>query len=101
MQARKLLRKGCCGYLAYVKDTSKEPVKLENVHVVREFPDLFPEDLPDLPHDREIQFCIDLMPCTTPISKTPYRMAPSELNEFKTQLQELLDKGFIKPSVLP
>jgi len=101
MQARKLLRKSCCGYLAYVKDTSKELVKLENVHVVREFPNVFPKDLLGLPLDREIKFCIDLMLGTKPIPKTPYRMAPFKLNELKTQLQELLNKGFIRPSVLP
>ncbi|KAL3749910.1 hypothetical protein ACJRO7_010955 [Eucalyptus globulus] len=101
LQARKLLRKCCCGYLACVKDTSKVIVKLEDVPVVREFPSVFPEDLPGLPLDREIEFCIELMPGTTPISKAPYQMAPTELKELKTQLQELLDKGFIRPSVSP
>ncbi|XP_048133474.1 uncharacterized protein LOC125314664 [Rhodamnia argentea] len=101
LQARKLLKKGCHGYLAYVRDTNKDVVKLENVSVVRDFPDVFPEDLPDLPLDREIEFFIDPMPGTTPISKAPYRMAPTELRELKTQLQELPDKGFIRPSVSP
>ena len=68
---------------------------------MREFPDVFPEDLSGLPPNREIEFSIDLLPGSNPISKAPYRMAPAELRELKTQLQELLDKGFIRPSVSP
>ena len=63
--------------------------------------DVFPDDLPSLPPDREGEFTIDLVPETTPISKPPYRMTPLELEELKKQLQELLDKGFIRPSVSP
>lgn len=74
LQARKLLKKGCCGYLAYIEDTSKVELKMKNVLVAIEFLDVFPEDLPDLPLDREIEFCIDLMPSTAPISKAPYCM---------------------------
>ena len=69
--------------------------------VVREFLKVVPEDLPGLPPDREIEFAIDLIPGTAPISKAPYRMAPTELKELKIQLQELLDKGFIRPSFSP
>ena len=61
----------------------------------------FLEDFPGLPPDREIEFCIDLIPEAAPISKAPYRIAPAKLKELKTQIQELLDKGFIRPSVLP
>ena len=68
---------------------------------MREFPDVFPEDLSGLPPDREIEFSIDLLPGSSPISKAPYRMAPVELRELKAQLQELLDKGFIRPTVSP
>ena len=68
---------------------------------MREYLDVFPEDLPGVPVDREIEFCIDLIPGTQPISIPPYRMAPVELRELKTQLQDLLDKGFIRPSVSP
>ncbi|KAH9658001.1 hypothetical protein KPL70_023315 [Citrus sinensis] len=74
---------------------------LEDIPIVREFIDVFPEDLPGLPPDREVEFTIELVPGTTPISKAPYRMAPIELKELKVQLQELLDKGFIRPSVSP
>ncbi|KAA0052060.1 retrotransposon protein, putative, Ty3-gypsy subclass [Cucumis melo var. makuwa] len=69
--------------------------------VVREYPDVFPDELPELPPPREIDFAIELEPNTTPISRAPYRMAPAELKELKVQLQELLDKGFIRPSVSP
>ena len=69
--------------------------------MVNEFLEVFPEELPGLPPDREIEFVIDLLPGTALISKAPYRMAPAELKELKVQLQELLDKGFIRPSFSP
>ncbi len=62
---------------------------------------MFHEELFSLPLEREVEFAIEVMPDTTPISITPYRMAPTELKELKIQLQELLDKGFISPSVSP
>ena len=62
---------------------------------------MFPEELPGLPPEREVDLSIEVVQGTTPISRTPYRMAPTELQELKTQLQELLDKGFIRPSVSP
>ncbi|XP_070015795.1 uncharacterized protein [Nicotiana sylvestris] len=99
MKAQRLLKKGCLGLLAIVNDTRKETVSIENVPVVREFSDVFPEDLPGLPLLREIDFGIDLLPDTQPISIPPYLMAPAELRELKQQLQDLLDKGFIRPSV--
>ena len=68
---------------------------------MREFLDVFPKDLSGLPPDREIEFSIDLLPGFSLISKAPYRMAPFELRELKAQLQELLDEGFIRPSVSP
>ncbi|XP_070015729.1 uncharacterized protein [Nicotiana sylvestris] len=94
-------QKGCLGLLAIVNDTRNETVSIENVPVVREFSDVFPEDLPGLPPVREIDFCIYFLPDTQPISIPPYRMAPTELRELKQQLQDLLDKGFIRPSVSP
>ncbi|KAI5318427.1 hypothetical protein L3X38_038135 [Prunus dulcis] len=101
MTAKKLLRKGCSGYLAHVVDTRKHELKLEDIPVVRDFPDVFPDDLPGLPPHREIEFTIELLPGTSPISQAPYRMAPAELKELKVQLQELVDKGFIRPSSSP
>ena len=93
MNAKKLLKKSCMRYLVSVIDASiEQKVELEDVPVVRDFLEVFPKDLLGLPPDREIEFV------TTPISKAPYIMTPAELNELKTQLQELLDKKFIEPS---
>ena len=75
--------------------------KVDDVPIACEFPDVFPEELPGLPPDREIEFCIDVVPGTAPISLPPYRMAPAELKELKEQLQDLLDKGFVRPSTSP
>jgi hypothetical protein len=69
--------------------------------VVCEYPDVFPHELPGMPPDRDIEFAIELQPGTAPISKRPYRMPPAELAELKKQLEELLDKGFIRPSTSP
>jgi len=72
---------------------------LTQIPVVCEFPDIFLEELPGLPLDREVEFAIELIPGTAPISRRLYRMPPNELAELKTQLKELLDKGFIRPSL--
>jgi hypothetical protein len=74
---------------------------LKKILVVCEYADVFPDELPGMPPDRDIEFAIELQPGTTPISKRPYRMPPAELVELKKQLQELLDKGFIRPSTSP
>ncbi|WVZ98384.1 hypothetical protein U9M48_043839 [Paspalum notatum var. saurae] len=74
---------------------------IKKIPMVSDFPDVFPEDLPGLPPDRNVEFAIELVPGTAPVSKRPYRMAPDELKELKTQLQEQLDKGFIRPSSSP
>ena len=102
MQAQRMLANEWIGFLASVVDKSKEK-KLDptEVPVVREFIEVFPEELPGLPPSREISFKIELLPGTGPISKAPYRMAPAELKKLQTQLQELLDKGFIRPSHSP
>jgi hypothetical protein len=71
-----------------------------DISVVCNYPDVFSEVV-GLPPDREIEFFIDLVPGTQPIHKAPYRLAPTELRELKEQLQELLDRGFIRPSVSP
>ncbi|KAM1121635.1 hypothetical protein ACFX19_003335 [Malus domestica] len=101
IRAKKLLEKGCQGYLAYVVLNDNVPSSVEDVRMGRHFPDVFPDDLPGLPPDRYVEFTIDLLPGTDPISLTPYRMAPAELRELKIQLQELVDKGFIQPSTSP
>jgi hypothetical protein len=71
------------------------------VRVVNKFPDVFPEELPGMPPERDIKFVIELKPGTTPIYKTPYRMATPELAELKEHVKELLEKGFIRPSSSP
>ncbi|KAL5831658.1 hypothetical protein ACOSQ4_017012 [Xanthoceras sorbifolium] len=96
--ASKMLRKSCQGYLVYAIEMRGNEVRLEDIPVVREFPDVFLEDLPRLPPDREIEFQIDFAPKTEPISKAPYRMAPFELKELKVQMEELMNKGFVRPS---
>jgi hypothetical protein len=72
-----------------------------NIQVVRDFPDVFPEELPGMPPDREVKFIIDLLPGTAPISKRPYRMSVEELKELKKQLMELQEAGYIRPSSSP
>ncbi|XP_071923152.1 uncharacterized protein [Coffea arabica] len=83
IRGRKLLSSGGKGYLAFLINTPGDKVKLENMPVMKEFPDVFPEKLETLSSEREIVFKIDVVLGTTPISKTPYRMAPDELKELK------------------
>jgi hypothetical protein len=78
-----------------------EGIKLNDIPIICEYPDVFPDDLPGMPLDRDIEFIIELQPGTAPISKRPYRMPPNELAELKIQLQDLLDKGFIRSSASP
>ncbi|KAL0539905.1 hypothetical protein IC582_024126 [Cucumis melo] len=101
MRANKLLSQATWSILASVVDTRKVDVSLSLEPVVKDYLDVFPEELPGLPPHREIEFAIELEPGMVPISRAPYRMAPAELKELKLQLQELLDKGFIRPSVSP
>jgi hypothetical protein len=72
--------------------------EIQDIPVVCEFPDVFPEDLPGLPPERDVEFVIELKPGTAPVSRRSYQMPPTELAELKTQLQDLLEKGFIRPS---
>jgi hypothetical protein len=76
-------------------------LEIKDIPVVCEFPDVFPEDLPGLPPEREVEFVIELKPGTAPISRRSYRMPPNELAELNIQLQDLLEKGFIWPSSSP
>ena len=80
---------------------SMETKNLDEVPVVNEYPDVFLEELPGMPPDRDVEFVIDLVPGTAPIAKRPYRMAASELAELKKQLEELQRIGFITPSSSP
>ncbi|GJZ09778.1 putative reverse transcriptase domain-containing protein, partial [Tanacetum coccineum] len=100
-RAKRHLARGCQAYLAHIIDTQKSTPCLDNITVVREFHDVFQEELPSIPPERQVEFYIDLIPGSTPIAKTPYRLAPSEMQELMKQLQELLDKGFILPCSSP
>ena len=99
--ARRVVHKGAQSFLAYLINKPDLQPKIEEVRIVREFKGVFPEKLDSLPPERDVEFAIDLVPGTTPLSKAPYRMAPAELKELKEQLQELLDSGFIRPSSSP
>ncbi|KAM0051849.1 putative nucleotidyltransferase, Ribonuclease H [Helianthus debilis subsp. tardiflorus] len=101
LKARKCLQKGCVAFLAHIMDKEAAVPKIEDIPVVKEYPEVFPEDLPGLPPQRQVEFHIDLAPGAAPVAKAPYRLAPSEMQELSTQLQELLDMGFIKPSFSP
>jgi hypothetical protein len=79
----------------------KEANLLEAIRVVSEFPDVFPENLPGMPPERKVEFAIELEPRTAPISKRAYRVFGPELVEFNKQIDELLEKGYIRPSTLP
>ncbi|KAL8155242.1 hypothetical protein AgCh_000568 [Apium graveolens] len=100
-KAKKLLRKGCESFLAYVVDSERDNLSIEDIPVVNEFPDMFLDKLPGLPPDRQIEFEINLALGTEPVSKAPYRMAPAEMKELASQLQKLLDKRVIRPSTSP
>nr|GFC87658.1 putative nucleotidyltransferase, ribonuclease H [Tanacetum cinerariifolium] len=86
-------------FLAIIHDTTSDVPSIHEQPIVSKFPDVFPDELPGIPPVREVEFNIELIPGAEPISKAPYRMAPIELKELKDQLQELLDRGFIRPSV--
>ncbi|XP_073057272.1 uncharacterized protein [Primulina eburnea] len=101
-QAWKAIKGGEEIYLAVINEFKEEEVpRLEEIPIVQEFPDVFPEELPREIPDREVEFEINLVLGAAPISKAPYRMAPAELKELKEQLQELLDKKQIRPSASP
>ncbi|KAI3819978.1 hypothetical protein L1987_13833 [Smallanthus sonchifolius] len=100
IKATKYLRKGCLAYLISVTTCNTEQ-ELKDVPIVSEYPDIFPEELPGTPPDREVEFRINLVLGTSPIAKAPYRLAPIEMAELKKQLDELLENGVIRPSSSP
>ncbi|GJU61079.1 putative reverse transcriptase domain-containing protein [Tanacetum coccineum] len=101
IKARKYIERGSQLFLAQV--TEKEPSKkqLQDVLVIRNFPEVFLDDFPGLPPPRQVEFRIELVPGAAPVARAPYRLAPSELKELSDQLKELLEKGFIRPSSSP
>ncbi|GKE57941.1 putative reverse transcriptase domain-containing protein [Tanacetum coccineum] len=104
-KAQEYLSKGCDVFMAHItmkeaKDKS-EGKRLDDLPIVRDFPEVFPEDLPGVPPARQVEFQIDLVPGGAPVARAPYRLAPFEMKELAEQLQELSDKGFIRPSSSP
>ncbi|GJT29106.1 putative reverse transcriptase domain-containing protein [Tanacetum coccineum] len=104
-KTQKYMQKGFPIFLAHVTakevEDKSEKKRLEDVPIVRDFPKVFPEDLPGLPPTRQVEFQIDLVPGAAPVARAPYRLAPSEMKELSEQLKELSDKGFIRPSSSP
>nr|GEU85961.1 putative reverse transcriptase domain-containing protein [Tanacetum cinerariifolium] len=104
-KAQEYMSKGCHVFLANITSTKDEDKskgkQLEDVPVVQEFLEDFPEDLPGIPPTRQVEFRIDLVPGAAPVARAPYRLAPSEMKELANQLPELTDKGFIRPSSSP
>ncbi|XP_070024805.1 uncharacterized protein [Nicotiana sylvestris] len=98
LKAHRMVGKGCVLYLDFVRDVSADTPSIDSIPIVRDFIDVFPAYLLGMPLNRDIDFGIDLVPVPQPISIIPYRMAPVELKE---QLQELLDKRLMRPSVSP
>nr|GFC81948.1 putative reverse transcriptase domain-containing protein [Tanacetum cinerariifolium] len=101
----KYVKKGFPIFLAHITtkevEDKSEKKRLEDVPIVRNFPEVFPEELSGLPPTRPVEFQIDLVPGAAPVARAPYRLAPSEMKELAKQLKELSDKGFIRPSSSP
>ena len=95
------MRKDYHAFLAHIVNTSQEVKDSKSIREVRDFPDIFPEELLGLPPQRQVEFRIDLVPGATPVAKSPYRLAPAEMQEISSQLNELHQKGFIRPSFSP
>ncbi|GKE67067.1 putative reverse transcriptase domain-containing protein [Tanacetum coccineum] len=104
-KTQKYMQKGFPIFLAHVTakevEDKSEKKRLEDVPMVRDFPEVFPKDLPGLPPTRQVEFQIDLVPGAAPVAQAPYRLAPSEMKGLSEQLKELSDKGFIRPNSLP
>ncbi|GJT62208.1 putative reverse transcriptase domain-containing protein [Tanacetum coccineum] len=104
-KAQEYMEKGCQIFLAQIsakkEEDKSEGKQLQDVPIVRDFPEVFPEDSPGLPPTRPVEYQIDLIPGAAPVARAPYRLAPSEMKGLSEQLQELSDKGFIRPSSSP
>ncbi|GJU50186.1 putative reverse transcriptase domain-containing protein [Tanacetum coccineum] len=102
IKTERYISRGCQVFMIQVMEKKKSHEKrLEDIPVVREFLEVFPEDLPGLPPIGQVEFQIDLIPGVAPVARAPYRLAPSEMQELSNQLQELADRGFIRPSTSP
>ncbi|GKD28490.1 putative reverse transcriptase domain-containing protein [Tanacetum coccineum] len=98
---RKYIERGCHLFLAYVTEKKPKEKQFEDVPIIRDSPKVFLDYLPRLPPSRQVDFRLDLIPGVTPVARVPYRLAPFEIREFLVQLQELLEKRFIRPSPSP
>ncbi|GKC87088.1 putative reverse transcriptase domain-containing protein, partial [Tanacetum coccineum] len=101
IKTERYISRGYQVFVAQVMEKKSAKKQLEDIPVVREFLEVFPEDLPGLPSVRQVEFQIDLIPGAAPVARAPYRLAPSEMQELSNQLQELADRGFIRPSTSP
>ncbi|GJR36874.1 putative reverse transcriptase domain-containing protein [Tanacetum coccineum] len=104
IRMQKYIDQGCQVFLIQMMNEEKTEIpdkRIEDVPVVRDFPEVFLEDLPGLPPTRQVEFHIELIPGAAPIARAPYRLAPAEMKELAEQLKELSDKGFIRPSSSP
>ncbi|GJX40914.1 putative reverse transcriptase domain-containing protein [Tanacetum coccineum] len=101
IKARKYIERGHQLFVAHVTEKEPKEKRLEDVPVIRDYPEVFPDDLPGLLPPRQVEFKIELVPGASPVARTPYRLAPSEMKELADQFQELLEKGFIRPSSSP
>ncbi|GKE65203.1 reverse transcriptase domain-containing protein [Tanacetum coccineum] len=101
IKTERYISRGCQVFIAQVMEKKSDDKRLEDIPVVREFLEIFPKDLPGLPLVRQIEFQIDLILRTAPVARAPYRLALSKIQELSNQLQELADRGFIRPSTSP
>nr|GEW40051.1 putative reverse transcriptase domain-containing protein [Tanacetum cinerariifolium] len=101
IKTKRYISRGCQVFIAQVMKKKSDEKRLENIPVVREFLEVFPEDLPGLPLVFQVEFQINLIPGVALVARAPYRLASSEMQELSDQLQELADRGFIRPSTLP
>nr|GEY29885.1 putative reverse transcriptase domain-containing protein [Tanacetum cinerariifolium] len=100
-KARKCIKRGSQLFVVHVIEKEPQEKRLEDVPVIQDFPEVFPDNLPGLPPPRQVEFQIDLVPGAAPVTRAPYRLAPSEMKELAKQLRELSKKGFIRPSSSP
>src|ERR1051325_10411682 len=100
-QLRQLLKEEAEMFSLMATMSMENQAIIDELQVVHGFPEVFPDEIPDVPPEREVEFGIDLVPGTRPVSMAPYKMSASELTELKKQLEDLLEKKFIRPSVSP
>ncbi|GJU27929.1 putative reverse transcriptase domain-containing protein [Tanacetum coccineum] len=101
LKTERYIFRGCQVFIAQAMEKKSDEKRLEDIPVVREFPKVFPENLPGLSLVRQVEFQINLIPGATPVARAPYRLALSEIHELSNQFQELVDRGFIQPSTSP